>query len=253
MTKVQKIEFGSVFERLAPVLLVATIALSFAVGILWEKVKNLESGGVVTTNQAGTTADAGTALAAGKLTKDQGDKVPVLNDKDHIRGNKNADLVVIEYSDLECPFCKQFHPTMEQAKAEYGDKIAWVYRHYPLDMIHPRAKPAANAAECVANLKGNDAFWKFTDMVFNDQTKYLSDAGLKDAAVSLGISGNDFSSCFSANKYQSDIDAQYQGGVTAGITGTPGTFVINKKGDTWLVGGAVPYTSLKATLDEALK
>lgn len=253
MAKTQKIEFGSIFERLAPVLMVATIALSFSVGILWEKVRNLEGGGTANTNQAGTVANEQAPVAAGKLSQDQADKVPALNDKDHIRGSKDADLVIIEYSDLECPFCKQFHPTMEQAVKEYGNKIAWVYRHYPLDMIHPRAKPGANAGECVANLGGNDAFWKFTDMVFGDQTKYLTDDGLKSAAVASGVSASAFDSCYSESKYAADVDAQYQGGVTAGITGTPGTFVINKKGEKWLVGGAVPYASLKATLEEALK
>lgn len=86
--------------------------------------------------------------------------------KDHLRGNKNASVILVEYSDYECPFCYQFHPTITQALNEYKDKIALVYRHYPLTNIHPSAMPSALAAECVAELKGEDAFWKFSDKLF---------------------------------------------------------------------------------------
>lgn len=258
MAKKVKIEFGGVFEKLTPVLLVATIGMAFAVGILWEKVRNLEVGGTLVANNqvqgTGTDTNAPAANAgpvAGKLSEDQAEKVPSVTDADNIRGSKDADVVIVEYSDYECPFCKQFHPTMKQALAEYGDRVAWVYRHFPLT-FHPRANPSANAAECVADLAGNDAFWKFTDLVFEDQVKYLTDSGLKEAAVSSGVNSGAFDSCYTEKRFDSLISTQTQSGTDAGITGTPGSFVINKKGEIWLVGGAVPYESLKTTIDEAL-
>ena len=93
-----------------------------------------------------------------------------VDEKDHIRGNPNAPIVIVEYSDLECPFCKSFHETMNKVMANYGNdgKVAWVYRQFPLEQLHPNAPTLAQASECVAELGGNDAFWKFSDKIFNE-------------------------------------------------------------------------------------
>ena len=236
-------------ERFVPILLVLTIALAFAVGVMWNKISTMEKGRLtVNSGTAGTAPDVN-----GKLSEAQVKNLEPVSAKDHIRGSLDAEVYLIEYSDLECPYCAAFHPTAKQALSEYGDKIAWVYRHFPLDTIHPRANPAANAAECVADLGGNDAFWKFVDTIFADQKKSLPDAGLKAAAVAAGVNSGSFSSCYAAKKFQSEVDADYEGGAKAGVTGTPGNFIMNKKGDAWLIPGAVPFESLKATIDEALK
>lgn len=89
-----------------------------------------------------------------------------ITEKDHIRGNPNARITLVEYSDLQCPFCKRFHPTVQQALEEYGGQIRWVYKHYPIDQIHPQARPAGEAAECIGEQKGNEGFWQFVDAVF---------------------------------------------------------------------------------------
>nr|MBP6858387.1 thioredoxin domain-containing protein [Candidatus Paceibacterota bacterium] len=94
---------------------------------------------------------------------------------DHILGNPDADVVIVEYSDPSCPYCKVFHPTMQKIIGEYGPtgKVAWVYRSFPLDkpdsqgrILHPNAGMQAQAQECAAALGGNDAFWKYTDRLY---------------------------------------------------------------------------------------
>jgi protein-disulfide isomerase len=106
----------------------------------------------------GTDSTPSTAQDAGTVS-------PIDPKTDHIRGNPNASVAVIEYSDYQCPFCKAVHPTYQKIMDTYGDDVMWVYRHYPLP-FHPHAQKAAEGGECAAELGGNDAFWKYTDQLF---------------------------------------------------------------------------------------
>ncbi len=99
--------------------------------------------------------------STGRLSDSEDIEVPAITAQDHYLGNIDADVVIIEYSDIDCPFCKKFHPTMERIAQEYGSKIAWVYRHFPLESLHPEARTKAEASECVAQLAGNEVFWKY--------------------------------------------------------------------------------------------
>lgn len=237
-------------EKLVPILLVASIALAFVVGVLWQKVSQLEGGGVKTTQTGDSSATAPQQPTSGKLSSDQASKIVAVSDADHIRGSQDAKVFLIEYSDFECPFCSRFHPTAQQIFNEYGGDVAWVYRHFPLDQIHPKARPAALASECVAEVGGEDAFWAFTDATFSDQTK-LSD--ISAIAGSVGVSGGSYESCVESGKYADKVEDQYQKGLTAGITGTPGNIILNQNGDAWLIPGALPYEQFKPIIDEALK
>ena len=102
-------------------------------------------------------------VTAGKVTTPYAGEAEGYTEGDHIIGNKDASVVIVEYSDLECPYCKRFGETMKEIIAESNGDVAWVYRHW---IVHPGALPKAGAAECVAKLKGNDAFWKYVDLVF---------------------------------------------------------------------------------------
>jgi len=88
--------------------------------------------------------------------------------EDYVRGSEDARIIVIEYSDLECPFCSRFHDTMKEAMTTYPDDVAWVYRHFPLDQIHPSARRAAAAAECIGKQKGSDGYWSAIDAMFTN-------------------------------------------------------------------------------------
>ena len=238
-------------DKFTAVLLVVIIGLAFAVGMLFQKVNNLEKGSTVANNGAVNDPSAQGPLS-GKLDSAKAALLPKVTDDDRIRGSKDAEVILVEYSDFQCPFCAAFHPTAEQAMKEYGNKIAWVYRHFPLDSLHPVARPAANASECIVSLAGNDAFWKFADSIFtavnaqediSDLTPYITASGANVASVKA---------CATQKKFESIVDDQYAGGAAAGVSGTPGNFIVNKKGEVWSLPGAVPYATLKQTIEEAL-
>lgn len=179
--------------------------------------------------------------------------VPPVTDKDHIRGNRNAKVVLIEYSDMECPFCKRFHPTMQQVMKEYGDKVAWVYRHYPLS-FHANAAKEDEASECAAELGGNKAFWSFIDKIFERTTSNGTGFALDQLvplAKEIGLNESAFKKCLDSGKYAQHVQDDLNGGATAGVQGTPGTFVVGKNGSQ-LIPGALPYESIKQAIDAAL-
>ena len=240
---------GRLLEKFVPVLLIITVGLAFAVGVLWQKVSLLESGKVA------KNADKDKGTLNGKLSADQVKKIESVSDKDHIRGSLDAEVYLIEYSDLECPFCKQFHKTAQQAVDEYKGQVAWVYRHFPLDTLHSKARNEAAASECAFNLGGEGAFWKFIDKVFSvtPSNNGLDLKELPKIATQIGLSQTAFNSCLSTGGTKDKVEKQYQSGVTAGVSGTPGNFIVNKKGEAWIIPGAVPFETLKLTIDEALK
>jgi protein-disulfide isomerase len=180
---------------------------------------------------------------------------PVDPKTDHIRGDKNAKVFVIEYSDFECPFCKRHHPTMQQLMTDYGGKVAWVYRQYPLS-FHQNAQKEAEASECAAELGGNDAFWKFTDKIFerttSNGTGFALDA-LGPLAKEIGLNQQAFQKCLDSGKYAAKVAQDEQEGQAAGVSGTPGNIVWTKDGKSQLVEGAVPLQSLKSVIDPLLK
>src|SRR3989344_7679334 len=124
--------------------------MSFFLGSLWTKVDYLEKKNVLAV--VPTPSPDSTVQAAQPPTQ-KANKKPEITSEDHIRGNKNAQVTLVEYSDLECPFCKRFHPTMQQVMKNYGDSVRWVYRHFPLS-FHANAQKEAEATECAAKLGG---------------------------------------------------------------------------------------------------
>lgn len=105
-----------------------------------------------------------------KLTGTKDVKVPAVTAEDHVFGDiTKAKVYIIEYSDLQCPFCKQFNPGVQKLVTDYQGQVAWIYRHFPLESIHDNARPLAEASECVAKIGGNDAFWKFEFAVMNSK------------------------------------------------------------------------------------
>ena len=191
--------------------------------------------------------------------QDDDAKVPpevlVITKEDHVLGNSNADVVIIEYSDTECPFCKRFHETMTQLMGNYGKSgsVAWVYRHWPLDQIHTKARKEAEALECANELGGNDMFWKYTDKLFEitPGNNGLDAAQLPAIASEVGIDVGKFNACLSSGKYASRVEKDFESGILAGVKGTPFSVVYNRKTDKQkLINGALPYEQVKTIVGE---
>ncbi len=157
-------------------------------------------------------------------------------------------VAVIEYSDFECPFCARVEPTYKEILEKYGDKVMWVYRHYPLP-FHPNAEPAAIASECANELGGNDVFWKFADKLFETQGEWA----YEKYAADLGLDIDAFKTCINGGKWKQHVQADSAGGSAAGVDGTPGNIVLNlKTKESQLVSGAVPFASFQSAIDAML-
>ena len=191
-----------------------------------------------------------------------GDLAPLdelaLRPDDHVFGNPNADVLVIEYSDTECPFCKQFHGTMLEIMDQYGKagNVAWVYRYFPLDQIHPKARKEAEAMKCANELGGNDAFWKYVDRIFEvtPANNGLDLAELPVIAETIGLNVEEFNACLSSGKYADRVQKDFESGASIGVRGTPYTVVWNKKtGKQMPIGGAAPFNNVKNTLDTIME
>ncbi len=171
---------------------------------------------------------------------------------DHVSGVVSAPVTLIEYSDFQCPYCDQLHPILKQVVQEYKGKVKWVYRNFPLTMIHQNAQGAAVAAECVAELGGNDAYWKMADMLFANQSK-LGEALYVQNAKTLKINETQFKNCLTSGKFDARIAADTQNGMEAGGSGTPYVVILDKNGKATAFSGALPYEQVKAYVDQALK
>lgn len=218
----------------------------------------LIAGAVFMRGNVATTANAPEPQQAGGQTEALEKIMPVAQG-DHIRGNPDAPVKIVEYSDMECPFCKRFHTTMQQVMDEYGNggKVAWVYRHFPLDQLHPvKARAEAVAAECAGEQGGNDMFWKYADRFFeltpsNNQTDI--DTVLPQIARELGLDETAFASCRSSGKYDEHIQSDLDNALATGGSGTPWSIVIAPDGEKYPVSGAQPYEVVKQIIDTVLQ
>lgn len=182
---------------------------------------------------------------------------PVSKGRDHIFGNPNAEVSLIEYSDFECPFCKRFHETAKQVVQAYGGKVNWVYRHFPLDFHNPAAQREAEAAECAAELGGNKAFWRYTDLIYArtpSNGRGVPEEQLPEMAASIGIDKAKFAECLRSGRKATRVNDDYIEGQAIGIRGTPGNVLRNNRtGATVLRQGALPLEQIKSAIDSLLK
>ena len=164
-------------------------------------------------------------------------------DDQPMKGNPNASVTLVEFTDYQCPNCAAVHPIVERLVAEYGDRVRFVVRDFPLNTIHADAQKAAEAAEAA---REQDKYWDFTAILFRNQSQ-LKPAQLKQYAQVLGLDTAKFGAALDAGKFADKIQRDVNDGERVGVTGTP-TFFVNGKRTT-----DASYETLKAALEAALK
>lgn len=183
-------------------------------------------------------------------------EVEEINASDHVLGNPSAPIVVIEYSDLDCPYCRSFHATMKAIMSVYGEsgQVAWVYRHFPIVELHPNAPRLAEASECVAEIGGNQAFWKFVDAVFTaPAANGRFDMGQLEATAAVaGVPVGPFQTCLDSGRHRETVNREFEEAVAAGGEGTPHNIIFSPSAPPLPVPGAQPYSTIKSIIDSLL-
>ena len=185
-----------------------------------------------------------------RLAAEKAKNVLAPNDDDHILGDRDALISIIEYSDFECPFCKRFASTPKLALEANPGVVNSVFRHFPLGFHDPLATTEALASECAAE---QGKFWEYHDEIFErtNSNGGLEVSELNKIARDLGLKGSQFDACLDSRKYIEDVQADIRTGTEAGVTGTPGNIIRNNKtGEVRFLPGAYPIENIQAAIDE---
>lgn len=147
--------------------------------------------------------------------------VEVAYDPSRVKGDPNAPVTIVEFSDFQCHFCKEAVKTLNSVLTKYNGRVKLAFLDFPLRSIHPLAESAAEAARCAGE---QGRFWEFHDALFADQSR-MKEADLAERARALGLNEKSFQGCIASGTYKAKIEADLQQGTKAGIAGTPGFFV----------------------------
>jgi protein-disulfide isomerase len=191
-------------------------------------------------------SDPQVAKQAQKTTNQakSGEKYDIkVGDNERFRGNKNAKITIVEFSDIQCPYCSRFHETMKQVMQNYPNDVKWVFKHFPLESLHPYAKLAAEATECAGD---QDRFWELTDKYYENQSS-LSPEYVVSAAEELGLDMPKFKKCLADKKYAKKVEDDFAYGKAKGVRGTPGSFINGIS-----IPGALPYSDIEQMIQEQL-
>ncbi len=220
-------------------IIVATIILSFSI----VNAANTIASNLLIANTGSETQQQEQTPPTQPTQQEQPEIVQVSADDDPVKGNENAKVTIIEFSEFQCPFCGRFaRDTLPQIKTDYIDtgKVKFVYRDF---VVHSTSRNAQIAAEC-AEEQGK--FWEYHDLLYQNQGA-LDDESLKGYASELGLNTATFNSCLDSEKYGSEVDKDTSDGRTAGVRGTPTFFINGKK-----FVGAQPYEAFKQEIEAAL-
>ena len=169
-------------------------------------------------------------------------RVEVGYDPTRVRGNPKAPVMIVEFSDYQCPYCHTAETTVKEVLAKYGDKVSLAYRDYPLTAIHSQAESAAEGSRCALE---QGRFWEYHDRLFTASN--LDKDTLIEYARKLKLDDNQFGACLTSGKYKAEIDKDLEAGRKAGVSGTPGFFINGIE-----LSGAQPKDAFTRVIDEEL-
>jgi protein-disulfide isomerase len=229
------------------------LVIGGAIGFLYAKVSILSSGTeiqappqtIITPTTTRTPAPTTTTTRTPAPIADVNMKELV--DDDPWFGNPDAKVVIVEFSDFQCPFCARATPTVKQIEETYGDEILFVYRDFPIHSIHPQAQKAGEAAQCAFE---QDLFWDYHDLLFEKQQEWSAAIGVakfKEYAATLNLDTEEFNNCLDTDKYAMEVGDDLNAGQEVGVTGTPTFFINGRK-----LVGAQPFTSFQNIIDQEL-
>lgn len=182
-------------------------------------------------------------VAAVESAVNSGLPIEPVSKSEHIYGSPDAEVFLVEFSDLECPFCKYFHETLKGIVDKSSGKVAWVYRHSFSDGLHSKTRKEAEASECVASLGGNKAFWDFLDILYKETPSNdgLNLSKLPEYASQVGVDRTKFDACVKAETFKDKVNGDVVQAVAAGGGGTPWTIVVSQK-----TGKMLPVTGAQS-------
>lgn len=173
---------------------------------------------------------------------------------DHVKGDNNAKVTLVEYSDFQCPYCSRVKPTIDKILEDYKGKVKLIFRHFPLTSLHANAEKAAEASECASE---QGKFWEMHDKLFENQTALTVD-NLKQYAKDLGLNTSKFNQCLDSGQYAQKVQDDQTSGTQYGVNGTPAAFANGTLVSSWSStyqewqSGAQPYETFKKFIDDAL-
>lgn len=182
------------------------------------------------------------------------DAMRAVTANDHVRGDLKAPVMIVEYSDTECPFCKRFHETMKAVIKKYDGKVAWTYRHFPLAELHRKAQKEAEASECAGKLGGHGMFWSYIDAVYaaTPSNDGLAESELPKIAGNLGLDVAKFNTCLESGEMAKRVDADKADAMATGGNGTPWNILIGPDGKKYPINGAQPMEEIAKMIDLVL-
>ena len=174
---------------------------------------------------------------------------------EHILGNPNAEIIIIEYSDTECPYCKNFHLTMNNIIKENGANVAWVYKHYPITQLHQKAFRESLATECAWDQGGDEMFWKYINILFEitPSNDGLEDEELYNIAKELNLDMPSFELCLSDQKFKEKVETDMTDGEIMDVEGTPTSFILKDGKIVDIIQGAQPFNIVQEKINKLLE
>lgn len=219
----------------AVVSLIGFIILMMAIGLNGNNSKSAVAN-IDNTNQVDNTDQKVANVNSNPVAEEEPTPTaPNLTGNEIILGDKNAPITVISFTDFQCPYCSRWHETMAKIVKDFPGKVKWVYKHFPLESIHPYAMQSSESVECAGE---QGKYWEFVNEIFANQDKFNAEY-FNTAAKKIGLNVNKFKTCVSEGKYKEKVKADQQTGLDIGIRGTPGNFVGG-----YYLPGAQPYETV---------